>query len=104
MSLLSPDQVLSGSGRTESNRRFLEKLASALPPREAAAVLSWISTFYGYQQNWLLDSNRFTVLVKCRQIGASHTYAAAAILWALLGEDTSIVSIGQREANEVLEK
>ncbi|MBA3913665.1 MAG: hypothetical protein H0X25_07375 [Acidobacteriales bacterium] len=44
------------------------------------------------------------MLVKCRQIGASHTYAAAALLWALLGENTSIVSIGERESSDVLKK
>lgn len=97
-------QILSGSGNTPENRRFVETLERALPEREAAPALSWLSTFYGFQQNWLLDAHRFSVLNKCRQIGASHTYAAAGILWALLGEETSIVSVGERESTEVLKK
>lgn len=95
---------LNGSGLNDHNLQFLSKLKEAVPPREFTAIASWVATFYGFQQNWLFDTNRFSVLVKCRQIGASHTYAAAAVLWALLGENTSVVSIGQREADEVLEK
>jgi len=82
----------------------LSRLERAFPEREFLALSCWLNQFYGFQQNWLFDRNRFSILVKCRQIGASHTFAAAAILWALLGEDTSIVSIGQREADDVLDK
>ena len=42
--------------------------------------------------------------MKCRQIGASHTYAGAAVLWGMFGEDTSIISIGERESSDVLKK
>jgi len=96
--------VLHGSGDTPQNHAFLAQLAKAFPPREFEAVLAWVSTFYGYQQNWLLDTSRFSALIKCRQIGGSHTYAAAGLLWALLGEETTIVSVGEREATEVLTK
>lgn len=96
--------VLRGSGATEENARTLSVLEKALPVSEYRAVASWLTTFYGYQQTWILDQSRFSILLKCRQIGASHTYAAAAVLWGLFGEDTSIVSIGERESTEVLKK
>jgi phage FluMu gp28-like protein len=97
-------QILNGSGNSAANQAFLRKLQQALPDREWLAVAAWLSTFYGFQQTWLLDTARFALLVKCRQIGGSHTLAAAAVLWGMLGEDTSIVSIGEREGTEVLKK
>lgn len=43
--------------------------------------------------------------LKSRQIGLSHTTAAATVLWAtFLGETSTIISVGQREAEEVLTK
>lgn len=42
--------------------------------------------------------------MKARQIGASHSYAAAAVLWGLLGETTTAISVGEREALEVVAK
>lgn len=96
--------ILRGSGVTEENIRTLANLKIALPPREYRAVTAWLTTFYGYQQTWILDSSRFSILLKCRQIGASHAYAAAAVFWALFGDNTSIVSVGERESSEVLEK
>jgi phage FluMu gp28-like protein len=101
---LDPSSVLRGSGRTEANARVCRQLAKALPEREARAVLSWLSAFFGYQQTWILDPHRFSALVKCRQIGGSHAYAAAAVFWGLFAESTSIVSIGERESAEVLKK
>lgn len=42
---------------------------------------------------------------KSRQIGQSHTTAGAVSIWgAFLGETTTLISIGQRESDEVLEK
>jgi phage FluMu gp28-like protein len=96
------DHVLNKTGRNDKNRRFLAALQKALPRNEWLAISSWISTFFGYQQNWLLDAARYSILVKSRQTGASHTYAAVAILWGFLLENTSIISKGQREANLVL--
>ncbi len=96
--------ILRGSGNTPENERAIAALKTALPDREYGAVAAWLSTFYGYQQTWILDQDRFSILLKCRQIGASHSYAAAAVLWGLFAEDTSIVSIGERESGEVLKK
>jgi phage FluMu gp28-like protein len=96
------DQYLNGSGKNDANRHFLARLKRALPESEWLAVSAWISTFYGYQQNWLLDSSEASLLLKSRQSGATFTYAAVAVLWGLLNEDTTIISKGQREANLVL--
>lgn len=101
---LDANQVLQGSGRTKGNARVCETIVKQLPVREAQAVLAWLSCFYGYQQTWLLDPSRFSILLKCRQIGASHTYGGAAALWGVFGQHTTVVSVGQREAEELLEK
>lgn len=42
--------------------------------------------------------------MKARQIGASHSYAAAAVLWGMLGETTTVISKGEREGLEVVTK
>lgn len=81
-----------------------QALRQALPPTEWDAVRCWLSTFYLYQRAWLLDWSRFALLLKARQIGASHSYAAACVLWAMLGETTTVISVGEREAAEVLDK
>lgn len=102
--MLSPGDVLVGSGRTRYNAQVLDAYRATLPPHEAEALFAFVAAFYGYQQTWLLDQERFSLLVKARQIGASHAYAAAAVLWGLVGEGTSVISQGEREAIEVLEK
>src|SRR5689334_7390568 len=79
-------------------------LRQALPAREWRAVELWLGTFYRYQQEWLLDWGRFSLLNKSRQIGASHVYAGCGVLWGMLGETTTVVSIGEREALEVVQK
>lgn len=79
-------------------------LRSSLPEREWKAIEAWLGTFLPYQQEWVLDFDTFALLNKARQIGGSHGYAGAAALWTLLGETTTIVSVGDREANEVLAK
>lgn len=101
---MASPQILSGSGDTAANQLFLSTLERALPEREFRPTEAWLSSFFGFQQSWLLDPARFSLLVKCRQIGGSHTLAAMALLWGMLGEDTSIVSVGEREGVEVLGK
>ena len=76
----------------------------ALPEREWAAVEPWLGHFYGFQAQWILSEARFAALIKSRQIGASHTFAGWAVLRALLGECTTVVSVGEREALEVIAK
>jgi phage FluMu gp28-like protein len=80
------------------------RLRRALPKNEWTAVSAWLSTFYPFQLEWLLDWSKLSLLLKCRQIGASHTYAGAACLWGLLGEHTSVISLGERESADVLRK
>lgn len=76
-----------------------------LPSREFTALDCWLSTFYDFQLAWLLEQAKRAVCVKARQIGWSHTTAAAAVLWsAFHGEHTTILSKGDKEAKEVLEK
>lgn len=99
---LTPETILKDSGRTPNNVRVLRILERNLPRFEWDAVGLWVSQFYGYQQNWLLDQSDFATLVKARQIGGSFTYAAATVLWGLLGEESTVVSIGERESVEFL--
>lgn len=90
-----------------SPKNLLEALVvpGVLPACEANALSAWASTFYPFQRAWLFESARFAMCNKSRQIGMSHTTAAAAVLWGVfLGENTSVVSVGEREALEVLDK
>lgn len=76
-----------------------------LPASEYAALSAWIDSFYPFQREWLLEPARFAAMVKSRQTGNSLTTAAAVVLWAaFLGETSTVISIGEREAFEVLEK
>lgn len=85
-------------------KRALDALQASLPGREWAAIMAWLTTFYAYQLEWLLDLGDFTLILKSRQIGASHTVAAKIVLLALLGETTTVISIGERESDEVVDK
>lgn len=76
-----------------------------LPPAESQALEAWASTFYPFQRNWLFDDSDFAISNKSRQIGMSHTTSAVGVLWgAFRGELTTIISIGDRESAEVLDK
>lgn len=50
-----------------------------------------------------MDQSRRAVLISSRQTGKSHTSAALAVLWALGGEKVALVSIGQKEADRILD-
>lgn len=96
---------LHGTGDNEENRKVLALFEKALPYIEFRALCLWLDNFYGYQQTWILDQSRNAASVKSRQIGGSLAYSAAAILWAVFfGEHVSLVSVGQREAQEILKK
>lgn len=85
------------------HRQALTRYRAALPTPEFAALEAWLSTFYPFQLDWILETARFAVVNKSRQIGMSHSTAALAVLWgAFHGELTTIISIGEREAKEVL--
>ena len=78
--------------------------AATLPPHELAALTAWCSTFYPFQRAWMLEPEQFAIYLKSRKIGISYTPAAACTLWgAYLGETTTVLSVGEREALEVLE-
>lgn len=83
----------------------LDRYRKVLDPREVAALEAWASTFYQFQSDWLFDESRLAVCNKSRQIGTSHTTAGVGVLWgAFHGELTTIISIGDRESIEVLDK
>lgn len=84
--------------------RTLRTLKANLPEREWAAVSAWLATFFPYQLEWILDPWRFALLTKARQIGGSHSYAAAAMIWAMLAETTTVVSKSRADASEVIDK
>jgi len=83
---------------------FLDTILGVFPDNEAVALLVWFNSFFLFQTRWLFDWSQLTITVKSRQIGASHTLGAKAVLWAMTGQTTTIVSISQRDANEVLKK
>jgi phage FluMu gp28-like protein len=84
---------------------MLERYRSALPRSEFAALEAWISTLYPFQRSWLFEQADQALCLKSRQIGMSHTTSGLGVLWgAFHGELTTIISIGERESNEVLDK
>ena len=84
---------------------YREQLLSALPPREARVVKAWSAAFYQFQLEWLFEPLDYALALKSRQTGFSHTTSALLTLWgAMLGETSTVISVGQREANEVLVK
>lgn len=98
------DLVAALGDLSDNAQAAIVQLSKALPPVELRAVLLWLTTFYPFQREWILDWNRFALLNKSRQIGASHTFAGAGVLWGMFGETTTVISIGEREALEVLVK
>jgi phage FluMu gp28-like protein len=86
-------------------KRYRDDLFGQLPTREREAFEAWIRTFYQFQLQWLFEPADYALALKSRQIGFSHTTAALATLWAVaMGETTTLISVGEREAKEVLEK
>jgi predicted phage terminase large subunit-like protein len=89
-----------------SSRALRRKTAilRSLPTNEAHAVELWLDAcFLPFQQEWIFDWSRFSQWVKSRQIGGSHSTAGQLLIWAILGETSTIVSIGETEAKRVLE-
>jgi len=89
---------------TQQARDCHSSLRSSLPPVEFAAVDAWLSTFYDFQLEWLLDWERFSLINKSRQIGNSFTFGAAGVLWGLFGDTTTVISLGEKEALDVVDK
>lgn len=83
----------------------LETYQRVLPAAEFAAFNAWLSTFYPFQRDWLLEPADYAICNKSRQIGLSHTTSAVGVVWgAFHGELTTIISVGDRESAEVLDK
>lgn len=83
----------------------LELYRSLLPAPEFVALESWLSTYYPFQLDWLLEPADYAICNKSRQIGLSHTTSGLGVLWgAFHGELTTIISIGKLESDEVLDK
>jgi len=84
--------------------RYRDALNSQGKTRDYSALVAWLSTFYAYQLEWILEPARKAVVNKSRQIGISHSTAAVGLLWGVFhGEHTTIISRGQLESSEVLE-
>ncbi len=97
--------ILQKTKTPEKLDRVVRAFGEVLPAREFEAFTAWLCTFYPFQLEWLLEMERFAMCNKSRQIGQSHTTAGAVSIWgAFLGETTTLISIGQRESDEVLEK
>jgi phage FluMu gp28-like protein len=80
---------------------------AALPPKEFDALRCWVLEAFPFefQRDWLFDTSDFAISNKSRQIGMSYTSSALGVLWgAFKGELSTIISVGQEEADEVLEK
>lgn len=75
-----------------------------LPQHEREALELWSSTFYRFQRTWLHDWRKLAALVKCRQIGGSHTFSGWGTLHAALGEDVVLVSKRDQEAVDLLDQ
>jgi predicted phage terminase large subunit-like protein len=84
---------------------ILSPYRKALAKPEYDALEAWFTTFYPFQQRWLADRSDYAICNKSRQIGLSHTSGALGVLWgAFHGETTTIISKGEKESQEVLEK
>jgi phage FluMu gp28-like protein len=84
---------------------ILAKYRSSLPSREFAALDAWLSQFYNFQLGWMLDQSDQAFCNKSRQIGLSHTTSGTGVIWgAFHGELTTIISVGEEESKEVLDK
>jgi phage FluMu gp28-like protein len=83
----------------------LERYRRALPDREWRALEAWASTFYPCQRAWVFEPARRAICCSSRQYGKSHGTAAAGVAWgAFHGELTTIISKGEVESVEVLDK
>lgn len=89
----------------KTTKQTLATYRRLLPPNESAALGAWLETFYPFQTDWLLDPSDLGICNKARQIGLSHTTSAVGTIWgAFHGELTTIISVGERESVEVLDK
>ncbi len=79
------------------------EIAAAFGPYQGA-VAAWLQSFFPFQREWVTDFRKFAALVKCRQIGGSHSFGARATLLGALGESHVLVSRAETEAIDLLDK
>ena len=92
-------QAIDRSGET------LDRYRRALPEREWRALEAWSGTFYPCQRAWVFEPARRAICCSSRQYGKSHgTAAFATAAGAFNGELTTIISKGEVESVEVLDK
>lgn len=85
--------------------KYQSAFLDSLPGRERRAFEAWAKTFYRFQLEWLFEPEDYSLALKSRQIGFSHTTGGLGAMWGVaFGETTTFISVGEREAKEVLEK
>ena len=90
---------------TPAERARVAHYQRLIPSGDFAALQAWLGTFWPFQRPWILDYSRNAFCNKSRQIGISHATAGVLVLWAAFhGETTTVISVGEREAKEVLDK
>lgn len=99
--MLLPPTIRTADRSAETLARYQR----ALPDREWRALDAWASTLYPSQRAWVFEPSRRAICCATRQGGKSHGTAGAGVLWgAFNGELTTIISKGEVESIEVLDK
>lgn len=102
--MLELEQLLRDKVSPE-NWAAVQSYKEALPCYEYVALVAWLTTFYPFQLEWMLEQASYAACNKSRQIGLSHTTGGwGVILGAFHGELTTIISVGELESKEVLDK
>jgi len=91
-----------GQAYGDALRTNADEILRVLPEAEYAAMRKWSRTLYPHQLDLVFDPWQFSMLNKSRKIGATYAYAGAAVLWAMLGEETVVVSLAEDESCEVI--
>lgn len=83
----------------------IQRYGRVLPANEFGVLSEWLDSFFRFQRDWILETAKVALACKARQIGYSHSSAGKAVLKAVYhGETTTIISVGDRESKEVLDK
>ena len=77
-------------------------IVGAFPKEERDALKLWVRTLFPHQLDLVFDPWQYSILNKSRKIGATYSYAGAACLWAMLGDETIMVSETQDVADRFI--